>query len=220
MSMKHYDQAVELIKQRGLASRFVGPKSEEAVAKAEAALGVRFPPTYRRFCLEYGAGLCFAGVLEPKDLALPCARVHYVGGYHKPGQPPKPGTPYATLDVVETTLRFLKRKSIVEVPKIDMWSNGPRSTKHLLVDAWLIMFTGAYGLVVTDKTGKSEAKCYYLCPAAKRLPPSNVWAGNRAKSNRVSRPKQEYDKYPNCHDDPREGDFGRCFLRSLLQLDA
>jgi hypothetical protein len=196
MSMKHYEQAVELIKSRGLGSQFVGPKSEEVVARAEAALGIRFPPTYRRFCLEYGAGWIYAGVLEPKDLALACVRDHYVGEYHKPGQPPKPGTPYGTLDVVETTLRFLKRKSIAEVPTIDMWSHGQRSVKHVLVRAWLIMFAGHHGLVVKDETGKSEATCYYVRQA-----------------------KKGQKEYPDCHDDPSQGDFGRFFLRGLSHLD-
>jgi antitoxin YobK len=35
---------------------FSGPKSDELVASAEAAIGFKFPPTYRDFLLRYGCG--------------------------------------------------------------------------------------------------------------------------------------------------------------------
>jgi len=35
---------------------FVGPRDEETIRAGERALGLRFPPTYRRFIGEYGCG--------------------------------------------------------------------------------------------------------------------------------------------------------------------
>jgi antitoxin YobK len=37
-------------------SYFVGPRDLSVVATAEKRLGVRFPPSYRRFLLEFGCG--------------------------------------------------------------------------------------------------------------------------------------------------------------------
>ena len=55
MSMRIYEKAVEMIEEAG-GGDFEGAKPESLVAKAEAALGVKFPPTYRRFLLEKGCG--------------------------------------------------------------------------------------------------------------------------------------------------------------------
>jgi hypothetical protein len=48
-----------------------GPASEEVISSAEERLGVRFPPSYRRFLAQYGAALCsgfeIAGLFIPKD---------------------------------------------------------------------------------------------------------------------------------------------------------
>jgi len=55
MTMEHYERAVELIEESGDGD-FEGPKPDDLIAKAEAALGVTFPPTYRRFLSEYGCG--------------------------------------------------------------------------------------------------------------------------------------------------------------------
>lgn len=55
MSIEDYVRAKELIAQAG-GGDFEGAKPEILVAKAEAALGVRFPPSYRRFLLELGCG--------------------------------------------------------------------------------------------------------------------------------------------------------------------
>lgn len=55
MSLQNYDRAKELIEDSG-SGDFEGPKSESLVSKAEAALGVKFPPSYRRFLLEMGCG--------------------------------------------------------------------------------------------------------------------------------------------------------------------
>ena len=56
MSMADYDSAVSLIAKHPQCARFVGPRSPAIISEAESALGIRFPPTYRRFLLEFGAG--------------------------------------------------------------------------------------------------------------------------------------------------------------------
>ena len=54
--MADYEKAKAIIEANSDNADFVGPRSEALVRAAEAALGVTFPPTYRRFVLEYGAG--------------------------------------------------------------------------------------------------------------------------------------------------------------------
>lgn len=56
MGMKELEDALTLIKENPDDSFFAGPKSEELISKAENALGLFFPPTYRRFVKELGAG--------------------------------------------------------------------------------------------------------------------------------------------------------------------
>src|SRR6267142_5164264 len=55
MSVQSYENAVELIKSAG-GGDFEGPKPESLVEKAEKALSLSFPPSYRRFLLELGCG--------------------------------------------------------------------------------------------------------------------------------------------------------------------
>lgn len=55
MSMQDYENARRLINDSDDAD-FDGEKPEELVQKAETALGIKFPPTYRRFLLELGCG--------------------------------------------------------------------------------------------------------------------------------------------------------------------
>jgi antitoxin YobK len=55
MSLEKYRKARELIATAGQGD-FEGPKPESLVARAEAALGVVFPPSYRQFLLELGSG--------------------------------------------------------------------------------------------------------------------------------------------------------------------
>lgn len=56
MSMKDYEKASSLIKQYLDNAYFIGSRSEALVGAAEQALNLKFPVTYRRFVLEYGAG--------------------------------------------------------------------------------------------------------------------------------------------------------------------
>lgn len=53
--MDDYERAVDLLEREG-GGDFVGPKPTELIAAAEEALGFTFPPTYRRFVSDYGAG--------------------------------------------------------------------------------------------------------------------------------------------------------------------
>jgi SUKH superfamily protein len=56
MGMQEYEEAVRVMEARPDLREFAGPRAEPLVRKAEVRLGFRFPPTYRRFLLEYGAG--------------------------------------------------------------------------------------------------------------------------------------------------------------------
>ena len=53
--MQNYEKAKELIDQSG-GGDFEGAKPELLVSKAETTLGLKFPPSYRRFLLELGCG--------------------------------------------------------------------------------------------------------------------------------------------------------------------
>lgn len=56
MGMADYEKAKGIISGNQAKAHFAGPRPEELVRAAEAALHVSFPPVYRRFLLEYGAG--------------------------------------------------------------------------------------------------------------------------------------------------------------------
>jgi hypothetical protein len=55
MGMGELEQALEAVRASDLAD-FVGRRDPSLVTAAEDALGVSFPPTYRRFIAELGAG--------------------------------------------------------------------------------------------------------------------------------------------------------------------
>ena len=56
MDPNDYDKAAAVIADHPDLQDFVGPRPEDLVQAAEAALSVRLPGTYRRFLLEFGAG--------------------------------------------------------------------------------------------------------------------------------------------------------------------
>lgn len=56
MSMSDYEKAAKLIAEHLELGHFVGSRPESLVRAAERKLGLRFPPTYRRFLVEFGAG--------------------------------------------------------------------------------------------------------------------------------------------------------------------
>jgi hypothetical protein len=74
MSMKDYEKAVQRMSKRPDLMDFVGPRPEEVVRQAEQILGLVFPPTYRRFLLEYGAGgygyIEIYGIVNNEDLTV------------------------------------------------------------------------------------------------------------------------------------------------------
>ncbi len=56
MSMQDLDSGFDLVDEYSEEADFEGAKSPNLVARAEQALGLDFPPTYRRFLLELGCG--------------------------------------------------------------------------------------------------------------------------------------------------------------------
>ncbi len=56
MSMQDYEAAAKIIAKHPNKGFFAGPRPASLIETAERVLGLKFPPTYRRFLLEYGAG--------------------------------------------------------------------------------------------------------------------------------------------------------------------
>ena len=56
MSMQDYEKAKELLTKSSGISTFVGPRPKKLIDLVQERLSVKFPGTYRRFLLEYGAG--------------------------------------------------------------------------------------------------------------------------------------------------------------------
>lgn len=56
MSVTDYEAAVTIMSRYPNKCFFTGPRPSELVEAGETLLGVKFPPTYRRFVSEYGAG--------------------------------------------------------------------------------------------------------------------------------------------------------------------
>jgi hypothetical protein len=56
MSMKDLEEALQLIREHEDQAFFAGPRDERFIEAAERALGLSFPPTYRRFLRELGCG--------------------------------------------------------------------------------------------------------------------------------------------------------------------
>ena len=54
--MSQLEQALQLIQANQDQGYFVGPRGEPLIRAAETALGLAFPPTYRRFLAELGCG--------------------------------------------------------------------------------------------------------------------------------------------------------------------
>ena len=54
--MQDYEAAVARMLEHPAEMDFVAPRDETLVARAEDATGQRFPPTYRRFLRDFGAG--------------------------------------------------------------------------------------------------------------------------------------------------------------------
>lgn len=56
MGMTEYERAVTIIADHPELNLFSGPKEPALLERAEERLGLNFPPIYRRFVLEFGAG--------------------------------------------------------------------------------------------------------------------------------------------------------------------
>lgn len=56
MSMEDLDRAIALIEAHPETASFEGPRPKMLVRAAERALGLKLPPTYRKFVIELGAG--------------------------------------------------------------------------------------------------------------------------------------------------------------------
>ncbi len=56
MSLDDYNATAQVIAEHADLARFGGGHDEKLVERAETALGVRFPPSYRAFVREFGAG--------------------------------------------------------------------------------------------------------------------------------------------------------------------
>ena len=56
MSMTDLEDALNLIDANRSLADFAGPRPEVLIKKAESALGLAFPPTYRKFVLQLGVG--------------------------------------------------------------------------------------------------------------------------------------------------------------------
>jgi len=54
--MDDYERAVALIDEHGEPADFAGPRPQGLIDLAERTVDIGFPPTYRRFLSEYGAG--------------------------------------------------------------------------------------------------------------------------------------------------------------------
>jgi antitoxin YobK len=56
MPLSDYEEASELIASQPDLGDYAGPRDEELVRAVEQRLGVEFPPSYRRFLRDFGAG--------------------------------------------------------------------------------------------------------------------------------------------------------------------
>lgn len=93
MSMADYDRARTMLATGNAVLYFAGPRPPALIDKAEAALGVRYPESYRRFLLEYGAGSVgsaeFYGVIDENwdDSSVPDGVWCTLSERHQSGMP-------------------------------------------------------------------------------------------------------------------------------------
>ncbi len=80
--MAEYERAVALLRENEDEVDSAGPRPSELIEVAERAVGIRFPPTYRRFLSDYGAlslgGTEIYGVIDDdfEDSSIPDAIWH------------------------------------------------------------------------------------------------------------------------------------------------
>ncbi len=90
MSMDHLLEALKLIEQNKLIKYMRGSKSDQLIQKAEEALGLKFPPTYRLFLKDFGcAGIArfeVYGIID-EDFTMPGNVVWFTLNQRKMGAP-------------------------------------------------------------------------------------------------------------------------------------
>jgi hypothetical protein len=90
--MDDLERGLRLVAEHSERARFVGPRDPALVASAEAAIGLRFPPSYRRFVTELGAGSIageeFYGVIGEDWTASPPDAVGLTLKDHRNGDLP------------------------------------------------------------------------------------------------------------------------------------
>lgn len=93
MSSDDLEHGLRLVAQHPERARFVGRRDPQLVASAEAAIGLRFPPSYKRFVTELGAGSIageeFYGVIGDDWVASPPDAVGLTLKDHENGDLPR-----------------------------------------------------------------------------------------------------------------------------------
>jgi hypothetical protein len=123
MALADYEIAAALIRSHPDLADFAGPRDEELVRAAEEALGVRFPPSYRRFLREYGAGSFggqeIYGVIDAdfESSGVPDAVWNTLGLRHDGDIPPDLVVVYATGDGE----RLCVQSSASDTPMLAIW---------------------------------------------------------------------------------------------------
>ena len=143
MSSQDLEAAFELIDENG-GGDFEGPKSSALVEKAEVALGLRFPPTYRKFLAELGCGdiegLEFYGLIgdDFESSSIPDA-IWLTLNERKSGLPSNLVLIYATGDGAYYALDTNQVNSDGENPVVSYEVN--RSTKKIADDYGAFMLS-------------------------------------------------------------------------------
>ncbi len=131
MSMRDYMSAVDLIKSSGDGD-FEGKKTDLLIKKAEKALNVEFPPTYKRFLKDFGCGDIrgeeFYGLIngEFDDSTLPNGIWLTLRERDEMGLPNEYVIIYATGDGNYCALDTANIDDAGECPVVSLSANGAR----------------------------------------------------------------------------------------------
>lgn len=132
MSMSEAEQAFELIDSLKSPDNFSGPKPHSLIAKAEEALGVSLPPTYRAFLSRYGCGdiegLEFYGVVDDdfENSSVPDA-IWLTLDERKTGTPDALVIVAATGDGGFYAIDLDKKSDDGESPVVEWWPGLPKA---------------------------------------------------------------------------------------------
>lgn len=131
MSMKEAEQAFELIENQK-SKRFSGIKPDSLILKAQQALGITFPPTYRAFLSRYGcghvAGEEFYGVVDDdfENSSVPDA-VWLTLDERKSGTPNSLVIVASTGDGGYYAIDLDKKNNEEESPVVEWWPGIPNA---------------------------------------------------------------------------------------------